>query len=263
VVFRGIKLGVVTEIKLEIDRQSEQVLIPVQVAFEPGRIRTAGNTEATTDETVFRQGMEKLVARGLRGNLQLGNLLTGQLLVDLTFYPEDIGKQQVNYDSKIPVFPTVPSQFDQLQTTVKEFLAELKKLPLDKIGRDLAGTLEGTNKLTNAPEWTGLLRTITTATQELQKLVKTFDQSITPLLKNSDQAVVALRGTLGDVDKVLTAIRNSLELVEPGAPVTVDLSNTLEELAAAARSIRVFADYLERNPNALIYGKTGPGAKPQ
>jgi paraquat-inducible protein B len=39
-----------------------------------------------------------------------------------------------------------------------------------------------------------------------------------------------------------------------------DLTVLLKELASAARSIRVFADYLERHPEALIRGKgTEPG----
>jgi hypothetical protein len=32
---------------------------------------------------------------------------------------------------------------------------------------------------------------------------------------------------------------------------------TLQEMAAAMRSIRVLGDYLERNPNALLTGKSG------
>jgi paraquat-inducible protein B len=36
-----------------------------------------------------------------------------------------------------------------------------------------------------------------------------------------------------------------------------DLPHALEELAAAARSIRALADYLDRHPEALIEGKAG------
>jgi paraquat-inducible protein B len=37
----------------------------------------------------------------------------------------------------------------------------------------------------------------------------------------------------------------------------MDLASALTELAGAARSIRVFADYLERHPEALLRGKAG------
>ena len=39
------------------------------------------------------------------------------------------------------------------------------------------------------------------------------------------------------------------------------LGNTLDELAAAARSIRGLADYLEQHPEALLQGKNAPGGK--
>jgi paraquat-inducible protein B len=39
------------------------------------------------------------------------------------------------------------------------------------------------------------------------------------------------------------------------APTSQNLHDTLQEVAAAARSIRVFIDYLERHPEILIRGK--------
>jgi paraquat-inducible protein B len=39
------------------------------------------------------------------------------------------------------------------------------------------------------------------------------------------------------------------------APLTNELSQTLKELSRAARAVSALADLLERNPQALIYGK--------
>jgi paraquat-inducible protein B len=38
------------------------------------------------------------------------------------------------------------------------------------------------------------------------------------------------------------------------------MTSMMNELTTAARSIRVFADYLDRHPEALLRGKTGSGA---
>jgi paraquat-inducible protein B len=46
-------------------------------------------------------------------------------------------------------------------------------------------------------------------------------------------------------------------LVGPESPVRYDLNALMKELSGAARSIRVFADYLERHPDALLRGKPG------
>ena len=57
----------------------------------------------------------------------------------------------------------------------------------------------------------------------------------------------------------LVQARQTLKAVEGTAgkdsPVVYNLTSTLKELSAAARSIRVWANYLERHPEALIRGK--------
>jgi paraquat-inducible protein B len=35
------------------------------------------------------------------------------------------------------------------------------------------------------------------------------------------------------------------------------INTTLQEVSAAARSFRVLADYLDRHPEALLFGKSG------
>ena len=44
-------------------------------------------------------------------------------------------------------------------------------------------------------------------------------------------------------------------LVSEDSNTRYNLDTTLEELAAAARSVRLMADYLEQNPDALLKGK--------
>ena len=45
-------------------------------------------------------------------------------------------------------------------------------------------------------------------------------------------------------------------LLGKDAPAQQELRDDLQEVAAAARSVRVLADYLDRHPEALIRGKT-------
>ena len=51
------------------------------------------------------------------------------------------------------------------------------------------------------------------------------------------------------------ALVNARELLAEDSRTRYNLDVTLEELAAAARSLRIMADYIERNPDALIKGK--------
>ena len=44
--------------------------------------------------------------------------------------------------------------------------------------------------------------------------------------------------------------------IDPDSPIFYELAKSLREISGAARSLRLLAGYLERNPRALIFGKT-------
>ena len=74
------------------------------------------------------------------------------------------------------------------------------------------------------------------------------------LTRDLDQAVLSLADS---TEETLSAARNAMEIADPNSSMVVNLASMLEELAAAARSIRGLADYLERHPEALVHGKGG------
>ena len=63
-------------------RRRRQFRIPVLIEIEPERIANLGMVDPATR----REGLDLLVKQGLRAQLQSGNLLTGQLLVQLDFH---------------------------------------------------------------------------------------------------------------------------------------------------------------------------------
>jgi len=84
---------------------------------------------------------------------------------------------------------------------------------------------------------------LNTALKDVHQLAQTTDKEIVKL-------TASLEKSLGSATKVL-------EQIDPGSPVMVDVNNALGELASSARSIRALTDYLERHPEALLYGKGG------
>ena len=86
-----------------------------------------------------------------------------------------------------------------------------------------------------------------------------------PKLANGVVLVVFFRFSIEEASKAtqvtLAKARKTLSMLEraaaPESPLRYNLNNTLEELSAAARSIRVLAEYLERHPEALVRGKGG------
>jgi paraquat-inducible protein B len=98
------------------------------------------------------------------------------------------------------------------------------------------------------------LRHLTTTFQDTQKLVQHLDGRLVPLaasLQDTSRAAQrALEQAQGTLDTVDGAVREE-------SPLRYDMTNALEELAAAARSVRVLAEALERRPEAFLYGKKG------
>jgi len=64
-------------------------------------------------------------------------------------------------------------------------------------------------------------------------------------------------GLTASMEKTLATVRETLEVIDPNSPAAVNLNSALKELSAAARSIRILADYLEQHPESLVHGKKG------
>ncbi len=220
--FRGIKVGSVTDIVVEIDEKTLDVKIPVAIEIEPQRVsakKVAGQTDSKKYEI-----LGALVKRGLRAQLETGSLLTGQLFVQLEFF-RDLPQKQLIMAGKYPEIPTVPSTMDEITNTVTDLLADIRRLPLDKIAHELLGTLKGANRLTNSPELLKTVSNLDAALSDVRKLTRDLDQAV-------------------------------VDVADPNSPIMVNLASTLKELAEAASSIRAFADYLERHPEAIVRGKS-------
>jgi paraquat-inducible protein B len=90
-------------------------------------------------------------------------------------------------------------------------------------------------------------KTVTTARgalQQAQQTLKTLETKASPALGEAERAFAAAANVAG-ADSVIIN----------------DLSHSLTALEEAARSIRLLADYLQRNPEALLRGKGRAGGQ--
>jgi paraquat-inducible protein B len=101
------------------------------------------------------------------------------------------------------------------------------------------------------PEVKKTLGTLDRTLQDVDKMLVRVDGEVVPEVKKTleglQRSVVAAQRVLTNTDTALLG---------PDAPAQQDLRDALREIARAARGIRVLADYLERNPESLIRGKT-------
>ena len=237
--FRGIKIGIVSDIVIQLNPKTLDIKIPVLIEIQPERITTPQVIMSKMEEEKYAV-MKHMVKRGLRARLETGSLLTGQLFVGLDFYP-DLPQQELILAGKYPEIPAIPAAMDQVRRTVTDVMAEIRRLPLDKIAKEILETVEGGNRLVNSPDTQKAVHNLNVALGNVEKLTEGLDRQIDTLATS--------------LDKTLVTVQKALQVAAPNSPAAVNMNSALKELAAAARSIRVLADYLEQHPEALVKGK--------
>lgn len=255
--FRGIKVGEVTDVKLEFNAEKNLFQIPVVAEIEPERFTILGER----NRSAYENQLEAFIKKGMRAQLKTGSFLTGQLFVDLDFHPKTV-MRLIGGDYLIPEIPTIPTTLDEFTNSITELINKLQKLPLVELTKSLTATAKGAERLVNAPELLQAVRSFDSILRETSTLVK----SANGLVENVDDVFSGVDRNVGaEVKKTLTQVQGILTTIDDAvsdkSALRYDLATTLQELAAAARSIRLLASYLERNPNALIYGKGGQGER--
>ncbi len=119
--FKGIKIGKVLDINVKVDINSAQIPISVLIEIEPERITPE---IMSFEESERKEFLNSLTAKGLRAQLKSGNLLTGQLFVDLDFHPDE-PVQQIEWEGRYPKIPTIQAPLDEAFAAVKKLIDKL------------------------------------------------------------------------------------------------------------------------------------------
>lgn len=239
--FYGVQVGEVTEVGLTFDPKTLDVRPRVAIRIYPERLvsRLPAAQEAKAQQMIASQEirrtlMQRMVEnRGLRAQLATGSLVTGQQFVSLGYFPR-AAKARIDWNASTPELPTVPSMLPEFEAKLGRIVDKLERVPFDAIGDDLRKALAS----------------VADALASARGMLDGVNADVVPALKDT---LVDARSALGSAEKMINSTQANL--VGAGAPGQVELRNAMQELARAARSLRVLADYLERHPEALIRGK--------
>lgn len=297
--FRGVPVGTVKNIKALYDPKKTSFVIPVYMSLDEDSVT---NIQEDGSASPPQQEIQKMIDHGLRAQLDIRSLVTGQKFVALEFHPKTPATI-AGIDSNIPEIPSIASR---LQRVTSMF----DKLDVDQLAGKAVETLEGISALVNSPVLASTLENLDNTARNANDLVlqlradtRLLSQSAIETLEQTKQAVAAAETTLADVsrlsnstdarlekvadrlDETLSAVeslaanidqkvqplsdsaitamnqatstlRTAEDLIGENSNTRYNLDATLEELAAAARSVRLMADYLEQNPDALLKGKS-------
>lgn len=265
VVFRGVRIGSVKNISLHFDPDAASVRIPVLAELDPQTITGAQSRSA--QQRYFRQ----LIDKGLKAQLQMQNVLTGQLVIALDFYP-DKPVRLVDTESRYPEIPTIPSSLEQLTRAIEN-------LPLNELATKLISAVEGIEEAATSPELKETVSSLNLTLADMRSLIRDVDSQVEPLSGELKAALADTRQLVKSIDERMTAMQAEIErtaratesamsqaeqtfgtigdVTGGDSSVVYQLSETLREISAAAESVRNLADYLERHPEAIVHGRGG------
>jgi paraquat-inducible protein B len=263
--FKGVEIGSVKEILLSLSSDMSVQRIPVIVRIDAEKIKKRGGSSvALTDPEVAKA----LIDQGLRGQLQMESLVTGLLYVGLDFFPDTPAHfvQSAQENSKYMEIPTIPSIFEQAQDVVSSIVARLQEVDFKSLLTSLEQTSSGVNSLVTSPELKASLQGLQKTIPKLEETIVTVRDAARTLDSNVQTATSDLKQTTSDMRAALRqasdtmkgaeqAIANVKTLVDPDSQTFYELTRSLREVSAAARSMRQLSNYLERNPRALIFGR--------
>ena len=270
VVFRGVQVGQVTEIVVNFNPSTISAQIPVLFETDPNRFRHVG-PEVIVDDKEFHRA---LVKQGLRAQLQMQSLVTGQLVVNMDFYPETpaklYGVQKAKLGKEVKDWWELPT----ISTPLQDLEAALGEIDFKDITDDVRRAMDGIAKLATSPELHASILELKETLIAVRSLARNLDDKVEPLSTSLDQTLADVRAGIGDARELMaTDIKAALKsakaaldkasktlvsvenLADEGTQLRHEISATLTEISAAARSVRVLADFIEQHPDAVLRGR--------
>lgn len=239
--FRGIRIGEVIDIRMEFDADDLSFRIPVVVELEPDRITSQGGETLSPEQTIAT-----LVDKGLRARLQTGNLLTGQLFVEMNMYPEAEVNLVADENQQLPELPTIPGAFETITNSLSGIVAKLETVDMQALGDNLVEIVRGTSELINKDQHEETVTDLQASMRSFRRILDNVEEG------DVDNAIKAATDVLNHLDETLTMVD---DVLEPNAPLQYNLIQVTEELEETARSVRALVETLERQPNAVIFGR--------
>ncbi len=279
VLFRGVPVGQVRSIRVFYKSSNADFRIPVVIETDPDRFHEALAPGEKATPEVEPEELERLIKNGLRAQLSLQSLVTGQLAISLDLLPDTPvvlrGKKHLN--EGLDEIPTVASSFERLATALEKL--DLKTV-VDNINLamiELRDVIEERGLETLVQSFTRAANEVAMLAEELRgrsggiadeiqktatsarDLMQTIDRQVDPVAGEAIQTMNQIQDAMAQAENALVRIERLTADYSADSDFGYELSTALNEIAATARSVRALTDMLQQQPDVLLRGKTGSG----
>ena len=129
---------------------------------------------------------------------------------------------------------------------------KIESIDVAGIGNSLRNILDGADKLVNKPVDEAVVTDLEASLRALRGVLSNVEEA------DLDSTIAAARQALVNLQRTLTMIN---DVLDPHSPLQHNVIKVMDELEEMSRSIRSLIETLQRQPNAVIFGKKTSGDK--
>jgi paraquat-inducible protein B len=274
---RGVRVGHVVGISIRYDRATSKSVAAVLCEINRGSITDESGANLDISD---REALQSLVDRGLRAQLEVIGLATGLLFVELDFMdPHRYPDTSLTTDVKYVVIPSAPSPISEFQASATTLLSHIQQVDFQGLSDNLKKLLAETTQRIDGVDFKGLVAQWKKTGESVDALARSPD--VLRTLVNLNKTLDDLRGAIARLDTQVgsngkdlqatlaqakaalasfdAAAASAKSFIDAQQGLGSDTGRALQKIADAADSVQQLADFLERNPNAIISGRKQPG----
>jgi phospholipid/cholesterol/gamma-HCH transport system substrate-binding protein len=278
--FRGVTVGSVREVLIRHNQHERDQAMPVIVELDQSVLNQKSDYVVNLSD---KQVLSSMIGRGLRATIEAQSIVTGLLYVEIEFRSApapavfhqvrdeylEIPTQQTKIQLLIENIADI--DFKQLMGQMSALAANLQTnlgaLNLKDVNDGLTNLLVKLNQLVRSDDLTNAVIALRETFDRLSARIDPLADQAQGLLVDARKAIVDAQLAIGDARKSLAhfddTLRNAQDVLAPQASLRRELAATMQEISEAARSISALADFLNRNPNAIISGRKSSEPKPK
>jgi paraquat-inducible protein B len=268
--FQGVPVGNVTRIRIQIDERDKTFQVPVQYEVDLTRLTTQLGTFVDLEDPAV---LRRQIADGLRAQLQMESIVTGQLYIELSYRTDAAPPELEERATVWPEIPTTPSLLAALGTGAGSLVADILRvlfqvnemlgdIDMPQINAAVMASAEAVERLVDSPAIQAALDQIPGMTAQINETMTQIGLLAERAGAAIDPLQLQIEGTTMEMTATLHALRQTLEethgLLSADSGLGYELQETLASLREAADALRLLATSLEQNPDMLIRGRNPP-----
>jgi paraquat-inducible protein B len=265
VTFRGVRVGAVSSVAIELDPTNHRAYIPVKIRLEEGKLIWPARLAAKAPT------IAEMVSAGLRAELVPVSLISNQSEVELEFDTSVPARLHASV-AALPEIPTSgsgsPDMAQQLSQIPIRDLAKNAALMMRSLQAAADTLSKGLPPVLKSTESTSVkagesLDAAQAAIKQMQARMDVTLAGIDRLTSNADRQMTGrgadLQALLVSSDQAITDARDVLNnlksLTNDNAPARTNLEVTLNNLSGASEALRGFAMDIEQDPKLVVTGR--------